>query len=252
MPEAAALFLAVQALRYALFDLPWFNRLWLRFKRVPVLYHALRSPFAQGLVLGYTAFAIYFNPLQGVIWGAASAFASMVYGRWADKQTKSPVPSVDQDSSEYCGEDAVVLLECNIDDMSGEFFSDIMKRLFELGALDVWFTSVYGKKNRPLYQLSALVTPDVESGAVRIILEHSSTGGIRRRTTQRVVMAKSFVRVELYGCVVNVKRLSWNDVVKYTPEWEDCAALARRFDRPVAEIYSEAAALAYQHKEERG
>ncbi len=138
----------------------------------------------------------------------------------------------------------VVLIECNIDDMSGEFFGDIMNRLFEAGALDVWFTSAYGKKNRPLYQLSALVNPANEEDALRAVFAHTSTAGVRRQTVNRVVMDRSFVHVKVEGSDIAVKRLSWKDIVKYTPEWDDCAAVSRAANRPAAEIYALAQTLA--------
>ncbi|MDR0454129.1 MAG: LarC family nickel insertion protein [Deferribacteraceae bacterium] len=138
----------------------------------------------------------------------------------------------------------VILIECNIDDMSGEFFGDVMGRLFAVGALDVWFTSAYGKKNRPLYQLSALVKPADEEAALREIFANTSTAGIRRQLMDRIVMDRSFVNVKLEGSTIKVKKLTWKDIVKYTPEWDDCAAVSRAANRPAAEIYALAQTLA--------
>ena len=144
----------------------------------------------------------------------------------------------------------VILIECNIDDMSGEFFGDVMGRLFAAGALDVWFTPAYGKKNRPLYQLSLLVNPDDEEPALREIFAHTSAAGVRRRFVNRVVMDRAFIDVEVEGLTIAVKRLAWKDIVKYSPEWDDCAAISRQINRSVAEIYSLARTLA-QKKDQR-
>ena len=148
-----------------------------------------------------------------------------------------------------CGQD-VVLMECNIDDMSGEFFGDVMDRLFAAGALDVWFTSAYGKKNRPLYKLSALVTPENEEPALKVVFSHTSTAGIRRQLVNRVVMTRSFVNVTVEGMNIAVKRLVWKDIVKYTPEWDDCAAVSRATNRSAAEIYALAQTLAQKTGQE--
>ena len=153
-----------------------------------------------------------------------------------------------QDDAAYCQN--ALLIECNIDDMSGEFFGDVMDRLFTAGALDVWFTPVYGKKNRPLYKLSLLINPENEERALRELFTHTSTAGIRKRLTDRVVMDRTFVYVKIEGRDIAVKRLSWKDIIKYTPEWDDCAAVSRALNRPAAEIYSLAQTLA--HKNDQG
>jgi uncharacterized protein (DUF111 family) len=137
--------------------------------------------------------------------------------------------------------DKVCLLECNIDDMSGEFFGDVMDRLFAAGALDVWFAPVYGKKNRPLYMLAALMRVEDEEAGVRVLFEHSSTAGVRRTVTERHVMEREFVTVTVDGCEISVKKLRWNGITKYTPEWADCAKASALLGRPVREVYAEAA-----------
>ena len=86
--------------------------------------------------------------------------------------------------------------------------------------------------------------PEDEEEGIRILLTHSSTAGVRRRLIRRVVMQRSFIHVNIDGETVTVKKLSWRDVVKYTPEWEDCATVSRKSGRPVAEIYAEAQAKA--------
>ncbi len=53
-------------------------------------------------------------------------------------------------------QDAVVLLECNLDDTTGEALGYAMERLLSAGALDVWFTPIQMKKNRPASKLSVL------------------------------------------------------------------------------------------------
>ena len=47
------------------------------------------------------------------------------------------------------GDDRVVVIETNIDDLSPQIAGFVMERLFEAGALDVWFTPVQMKKSRP-------------------------------------------------------------------------------------------------------
>ena len=60
----------------------------------------------------------------------------------------------------------------------------------------------------------------------------------------RVVMDKSFIETRIRGEKVAVKKLQYKDIVKYSPEWEDCAAASKKLGIPAAEIYSEAQFLA--------
>jgi hypothetical protein len=234
--------LAAQVLRYLLFGLQPMRGLWDRFRHIPVLGKFLSCPFCQGFWLGLFIITPQMGLLFGAAWGLISGWFAYTLQGWINNMSKKDV-GADNIRPEECDDeygDEVCLLECNIDDMSGEFFGDVMDRLFAAGAVDVWFTSVYGKKNRPLYQLSAIMKPEDEEEGIRILLTHSSTAGVRRRLIRRVIMQRSFIHVNIDGQTVAVKRLQWRDVVKYTPEWEDCAAVSRSSGKPVAEIYAEA------------
>ncbi len=47
-------------------------------------------------------------------------------------------------------------METNIDDCSGEMLGFVLEQLLENGALDVFYTSIFMKKNRPAYRLSVV------------------------------------------------------------------------------------------------
>ena len=47
-------------------------------------------------------------------------------------------------------------METNIDDCSGEMLGFVMEQLLDQGALDVFFTSIFMKKNRPAYRLTVV------------------------------------------------------------------------------------------------
>ena len=73
----------------------------------------------------------------------------------------------------------VSLLETNVDDMSPEILGHVQEKLLQHGALDVWFTPIQMKKNRPAVTLSVICRPILESALIRVILEESSTLGVR-------------------------------------------------------------------------
>jgi hypothetical protein len=135
----------------------------------------------------------------------------------------------------------VVLLETNLDDVTGEVLGYVQERLFSLGALDVWHTSIQMKKNRPGIILSALVPQSLESSAVELILRETPTLGIRTRPVERYVAGRESVEVntELGTVQVKLKLLSGKPV-NASPEFEDCRRIALELGIPLQEVYQRA------------
>lgn len=130
-----------------------------------------------------------------------------------------------------------VLLETNIDDSSGEMLGYAKERLFDLGALDVWFTSIQMKKDRPGVILSALVPLEMESLAVDLILRETSTLGVRRRAIDRYVAEREIRSISTDLGDANVKLKFLNGVVvDVSPEYEDCRSLSLRTGIPLQDI----------------
>lgn len=142
----------------------------------------------------------------------------------------------------------LVLLETNIDDMSPELQGHALQRLFEHGALDVWFTPIHMKKNRPAVMLSMLCTPDAEPRLVETIARETSTLGVRVSRLDRHEFEREVVSFEsTLGTVdVKVKRFR-GERVSLSPEFEACQRLADRHGLPLQEVYrivtSEAGAM---------
>lgn len=132
----------------------------------------------------------------------------------------------------------LLLLETNIDDMSPELYGYIMERLFERGALDVWFTPIQMKKNRPAVMLSVLAPPDTEGQVVETLIRETSTLGLRVQQVERHHASQELIQVDssLGRVGVKVKRLH-GEVVGISPEYEDCRSLARKHDLPLQEVY---------------
>lgn len=81
----------------------------------------------------------------------------------------------------------VALLETNIDDMSGEALGYTMEQLFENGALDVFYTPIFMKKNRPAVMLTVIARIQDEEKLANIILRETTTLGIRRSSFQKIL-----------------------------------------------------------------
>jgi pyridinium-3,5-bisthiocarboxylic acid mononucleotide nickel chelatase len=137
--------------------------------------------------------------------------------------------------------DRVVEIETNIDDMTAEQLGCAVEMLFDQGALDVFFTPVFMKKNRPGTKLSVLCQPDKKEGIVEAILKHTSTFGVRMSHMERSILDRETVEVDTeFGNIrCKVGKLH-GEVLKYSPEYEDCKAASQQYGRPIADIYNEA------------
>lgn len=136
--------------------------------------------------------------------------------------------------------DVVAELTCNLDDMSGEGLAFVMERLFAAGALDVWFTPIYMKKNRPAVGLSLLCHPAKADALTQLLLTHTTTLGVRQELLPRRIARRRAVIVETpWGPARAKAKLLDDAVVGISPEFEDCARLARGAGIPLAQVYEE-------------
>ncbi len=135
----------------------------------------------------------------------------------------------------------LVLLETNLDDVTGETLGYTQERLFVLGALDVWHTSIQMKKNRPGVILSALLPQCLEAAAVELILRETPTLGVRRRSVERYVARRETVHMETAAGTIRVKVKSLaGEAIAAAPEYEDCRRIALETGQPLLEVYRQA------------
>jgi uncharacterized protein (TIGR00299 family) protein len=144
-----------------------------------------------------------------------------------------------QGSSGSSGNEDVIVLEANIDDMSGEIAGYTLDRLMSEGALDAFFTPIFMKKNRPAVKLSVLCLKEQVKKLERIILAESTTIGIRKYATQRTVMKREIITVMLPYGEVDVKVCEYEGIKKASPEYESVKELAQRTGFPLLTIYKD-------------
>jgi len=139
----------------------------------------------------------------------------------------------------------MTMIETNIDDMNPEFYEHVMETLFQSGAVDVFFTPVLMKKNRPATLLSVLVPRESVDVAARILLAETSTFGVRHYEVGRTVLDRTEATIKTSHGKVRVKIGSLNgSVLRIAPEYEDCKKIASRKKIPVKEIHDEVLRLA--------
>jgi len=141
-------------------------------------------------------------------------------------------------SSGHDAHEDMVLLETNIDDMNPQIYDYVMERLFAQGALDVWFTHIQMKKNRPAVMLSVLSPVDAESKMAETIMRETSTLGIRVRPVNRHIAGREIVEFESsYGKVrVKVKRFD-DEIVSIAPEYDECKQIAAGKNVALRDVY---------------
>lgn len=134
--------------------------------------------------------------------------------------------------------DEILVLETNVDDMSAEMLGFVMDKLFELGALDVFYTPVYMKKSRPAVLLTVLCEKDCEQIIVDAILKETSTLGIRKTVSRRYKMEREIVKINTEFGEIRAKVSSIGDFKKFAPEYEDCRKIAISRDIPLWKVYN--------------
>lgn len=128
-------------------------------------------------------------------------------------------------------------LETNIDDMSGEVFGYLMEKLLDEGALDVYFSPIQMKKNRPAIELKIICDADSRDRLEQIVFEESSTLGIRRFPFERNSLVRRVEKVKTTLGDVNVKIASINDQDKKSLEYEDMRRLAIKNKIPLRDVF---------------
>ncbi len=138
--------------------------------------------------------------------------------------------------------ESVVEIQTNLDDCSPEELAFAMERLLEAGALDVGFSPLQMKKNRPGVLVRVLARPAQAQNLAELVLVHTSALGVRVQTIERLVAPRSQRAVETpWGSVqVKVKHLGALEIV--APEYEDCARVARSANVPLRQVYAAARA----------
>lgn len=134
------------------------------------------------------------------------------------------------------------LLETNIDDMNPQIYGYLYDRLLRAGALDVWTTPIYMKKNRPAQMLSVLVEAECRETCAEIVLAETTSIGLRIIPIEaRIEAQRRMERVKTRFGEVHCKVSSYRGrMVSVTPEYEDCRRLAEQGQIPLKTVQQEA------------
>jgi uncharacterized protein (TIGR00299 family) protein len=132
---------------------------------------------------------------------------------------------------------SVVVIEAEIDDMNPQIFGVLMDRLLSQGALDVFYTPIQMKKNRPGTLLSVIATPSAREALTGTIFRETTTIGVRYREMTRECLDRRIVTVTTSVGDVRIKVAARNgEILNAAPEFEDCVRLAGEHDVPAKHV----------------
>ena len=137
--------------------------------------------------------------------------------------------------------DLITVLEVNLDDMNPEWFEHAQEQLFTQGALDVFYTPIFMKKNRPATKLTVLCETGMVDVAVDTLFRETSTFGVRTYEVRRSKLQRFSQTVDTPYGPIAVKIGQWRgQVTQISPEYESCRQAAGRCGVPLKEIYQAA------------
>ena len=137
----------------------------------------------------------------------------------------------------------VSVLECEIDDMNPQIFGILMEKLYAAGALEVFYSAVQMKKNRPGTLMTIITKPEQRDLMTGIVFRESTTIGIRHQELSRECLDREMVSVTTSVGPVRFKVASRDGrVLNAQPEFEDLAKLSEQRGIPLKDVQ----ALAYK------
>ena len=130
-----------------------------------------------------------------------------------------------------------IVMETNIDDCSGEILGHTEELLFKNGALDVFFTPIFMKKNRPAYRMTVACRREDMLNLQKIIFRETTTIGIRYRSEYRTELERENVEIETKYGKIRVKKVRNNGETYVYPEYESLKEVASKNNIPLKELY---------------
>lgn len=139
------------------------------------------------------------------------------------------------------GQEEVMVVETNIDDMNPQLYDYVMERLLGMGALEVFLTPIQMKKNRPAVLVTVICSQEKLSSVVDFLIRETSTIGLRWRREERSCADREIVTLRTKYGNVRFKLARWKGMeVNLSPEYEDCKRIALARKVSIKEVFEEA------------
>lgn len=132
----------------------------------------------------------------------------------------------------------IQILSTHIDDMNPEITGYLMETLFEKDALDVAFTPIHMKKNRPGIKIEVLCKKEHLHSITRVLFSETSSLGIRVQECDRFVLFRESETIHSSFGPLEVKKVIGADSkVRYIPEYDVLKKTAKHYGLPLQEVY---------------
>lgn len=149
-------------------------------------------------------------------------------------------------------EETVAVLEATIDDMSPQLYGHFQEKALAAGALDVYATPIYMKKNRPAMKVTCVCAVADVDRLADLMFRETTTIGARYSLAQRKTLRREFLKVETeFGAVTIKISCLGPQAVNFVPEFEDCRRLAMEKGVSLKEVQSAAIYAYMQAKNKR-
>lgn len=172
--------------------------------------------------------------------GSLNALRASIYNTLLSNQT------VEQE------QDQVMLIETNLDDVTGEQLADGIAGLIERGAKDAWSEPIMMKKGRPAYKLCLLADPAQRQILVKYLFAKTPAIGVRYQLLKREIMQRKVNLIKTSYGKLHVKQLMYGEVTKLSLEHQELAKLATLNQRPLVDLRTEILAELRQVKQKKG
>jgi uncharacterized protein (TIGR00299 family) protein len=155
-------------------------------------------------------------------------------------------------------QDQVIILETNVDDVSGETLGYAIERLMKAGAKDVSIMATTTKKNRPGHLVSVIAAPEHEELLTHLLLVETGSLGVRVIRSDRHLLAREIHTVRIKSgkqeATVRVKIATdrTGAIIQTKAEFDDVKAAAEKTGEPLVEIARKAETLARREYSKNG
>lgn len=180
-------------------------------------------------------------------YGPVPTMKLIATGTGAGTRNPADLPNVVRvslgESMEAQSPTSVVVLEAQMDDLSGEHLPPLIDALLTAGALDATATHVTMKKGRTGLLITALAEADSADAVTEALLRHGSTFGVRRTAADRTVLDRWFETVETpWGSVRMKIGALHGEILHAAPEYDDIIAIASSAQKPAPTVHAAAMA----------
>lgn len=136
----------------------------------------------------------------------------------------------------------IILLETNVDDLSGEILGNLVEELMKEGAKDVTILPGITKKNRPTNVIRIITDKFKVNDMIEKLYLESGTAGIRIQEIKRLILTRDIITIPIhlqsrtFDIRVKIIKDSNDKIINVKPEFEDLKKISDLTGIPLREV----------------